>query len=140
MRDGVRAYLLSHGILVVGEAADAPEAFRKVKKLAPDVIVLDVNLPSLDGWEVALRLRQLVPKSNIIAFSIHSSEEYVVKMARSGALGYVMKSQPTSELLCGIRQVFRGGNYFPAGMAASVLAASAKKITPNKKTSLKQSP
>jgi DNA-binding NarL/FixJ family response regulator len=132
VRDGVRSYLLSHGILVVGDASDAPEAFRKVKKLAPDVIVLDVNLPSLDGWEVARRLRSLVPKSSIIAFSIHSSEEYVAKMARSGARGYVMKSQPTSELLEGIRQVFRGKLYFPAGMAGVVPPARSRKITAKK--------
>jgi DNA-binding NarL/FixJ family response regulator len=116
VRDGVRSYLTSHGMSVEGEASDASEALRKVKKLAPDVIVLDVNLPSLNGWELAARLRRLVPRSRIIAFSIHSSEEYVVRMARCGAQGYVMKSQPTSELLAGIRQVFLGERYFSAGM------------------------
>ncbi len=119
VRDGVRAFLTSCAIEVVGEASDAPEAFRKVKKIAPDVIVLDVNLPSMDGWEVAGSLRRLVPKSKIIAFSIHSSEEYVVRMARCGASGYVMKSQPTSELLDAVRQVFGGGRYFPAGMTVA---------------------
>lgn len=118
VRDGVRAYLTSHGMVVDGEASDAPEALRKVKELAPDVIVLDVNLPSMDGWELARRLRRLVPKSGIIAFSIHSSEEYVLKMARCGARGYVMKSQPTALLLEGIRRVFRGERYFPCGMPA----------------------
>jgi len=126
VRDGVRAFLTSCALEVVGEASDAPEAFRKVKKIAPDVIILDVNLPSMDGWEVAASLRRLVPKSRIIAFSIHSSEEYVVRMARSGARGYVMKSQPTSELLDAIRQVFEGGRYFPAGMHDGCLARGAK--------------
>ncbi|HCC46587.1 MAG TPA: hypothetical protein DEQ38_00470 [Elusimicrobia bacterium] len=122
VREGVRTYLASREIEVVGEAADAPEAFRKVGKLAPEVIVLDVNLPSMVGWEVADNLRRLVPKSRIIAFSIHSSEEYVVRMARSGARGYVMKSQPTSELYDAIRQVSQGGLYFPAGMSEAVPA------------------
>ena len=126
VRDGVRSYLASRDIAVVGEAADAPEALRKVKKLSPDVIVLDVNLPSMVGWEVALCLRRLVPKSRIIAFSIHSSEEYVVKMAQTGARGYVMKSQPTSELLEAIKQVSLGGRYFPAGMTDAMLAAAPK--------------
>ncbi len=126
VREGVRAYLTSRGVAVVGEASDAPEALHKVKKLAPDVIVLDVNLPSMDGWEVALSLRRLVPKSKIVAFSIHSSEEYVVRMARNGAQGYVMKEQPTAELLEAIKQVFRGGLYFPAGMTEAILAPSSK--------------
>ena len=131
VREGVRTYLASREIEVVGEAADAPEAFRKVGKLAPEVIVLDVNLPSMVGWEVADNLRRLVPKSRIIAFSIHSSEEYVVRMARSGARGYVMKSQPTSELFDAIVQVSRGGLYFPAGMDQAVPAG---KKSPRKKT------
>ena len=120
--EGVRSYLTSRSIAVVGEASDAKEALRKVKKLAPDVIVLDVNLPLMDGGELARRLRRLVPKSKLIAFSIHSSEEYVVRMARCGVQGYVMKDQPTSELLDAIRQVSRGGLHFPAGMTDALLA------------------
>ena len=124
VRDGVRTYLASRDIAVVGEASDAPEALRKVKKLAPDVIVLDVNLPSMDGWELALLLRRLVPKSKLVAFSIHSSEEYVVMMARCGARGYVTKDQPTAELLKAIKQVARGGLHFPAGMTDAWSALS----------------
>ncbi|MFA6434990.1 MAG: response regulator transcription factor [Elusimicrobiales bacterium] len=124
VREGVRSYLSGHAISVVGEAADAPEAVRKIKKLAPDVIVLDINLPSLDGGELARRLRRLVPKSRIIAFSIHSSEEYVVRMARCGVQGYVMKDQPTAELLDAIRQVSNGGLHFPTGMAGAILACA----------------
>ncbi|MCX5793050.1 MAG: response regulator transcription factor [Elusimicrobia bacterium] len=133
VRDGVRSYLASRDITVAGEAADAPEALRKVKKLAPDVIVLDVNLPSMVGWEVASRLRRLVPGSKIIAFSIHSSKEYVERMALSGARGYVMKSQPTSELFDAIKQVFLGGRYFPAGMSGA-------RMVPAPKARLKKSP
>ncbi|MDD5209122.1 MAG: response regulator transcription factor [Elusimicrobiales bacterium] len=126
VREGVRAYLTSRAISVVGEASDAKETLRKVKKLAPDVIVVDVNLPLMDGGELSRRLRRLVPKSRIIAFSIHSSEEYVVKMARCGVRGYVVKDQPTSELLDAIRQVSQGGLHFPAGMTDAILAPAAK--------------
>lgn len=125
VREGVRSYLISHGILVTGEASDAPEALRKLRLQAPDVIVLDVNLPSMDGGELARRLRRLVPKAGMIAFSIHSSEEYVIRMARCGVRGYVMKDQPTSELLEAIRQVSRGGLHFPSGLADSLLAPAA---------------
>ena len=122
VREGVRAYLCGHGIEVVGQASDSGEALRKAEKLLPEVIVLDVNLPSLDGGELARRLRRRVPKSRIIAFSIHASEEYVVRMARCGARGYVTKDQPTAELLEAIKQVYRGGLHFPAGMTDALLA------------------
>ena len=122
VREGVRTYLTNHSIMVTGEASDAKEALRKVKKLEPDVIVLDVNLPSIDGGELARRLRRLVPNSKLIAFSIHSSEEYVVRMARCGVQGYVTKDQPPVELLQAIKQVFEGGLHFPAGMTDALLA------------------
>jgi DNA-binding NarL/FixJ family response regulator len=126
VREGVRSYLTSRGIVVVGEASDGPEALRKARKLSPDVIVLDVNLPTLDGGELARRLRRLVPRSKLIAFSIHSSEEYVVRMARCGVQGYVIKDQPTAELLDAIIQVSGGGLHFPAGMTDAVLASAPK--------------
>lgn len=122
VREGVRSYLTNHAITVVGEASDANETLRKVKKLAPDVVVLDVNLPSIDGGELARRLRRLVPKTKLIAFSIHSSEEYVVKMARCGVQGYVTKDQPAGDLLEAIKHVFSGGLHFPAGMTDALLA------------------
>ena len=122
VRAGVRSYLTNHSIVVVGEASDAKEALRKVKKAAPEVIVLDVNLPAIDGGELARRLRRLVPKTKLIAFSIHSSEEYVVKMARCGVQGYVTKDQPPVELLEAIKHVHEGGLHFPAGMTDALLA------------------
>ena len=114
VREGVRSYLTSQGsILVVGEAADAKEALRKVKKLMPEIIILDVNLPSLDGGELARRLRLTVPAAKIIGFSVHASQEYVVRMARCGAHGYVMKDAPTTKLVEAIQHVHKGGLYFP---------------------------
>ncbi len=131
VREGVRSYLTGHSIAMVGEASDAKEALRKVKKLAPDVIVLDVNLPGLDGGELARLLRRLVPKTKLLAFSIHSSEAYVVRMARCGVQGYVMKDQPTAELLNAIKHVSQGGLHFPANMAGALLAP-APKSSPDK--------
>jgi two-component system nitrate/nitrite response regulator NarL len=122
VREGVRTYLSNHAITVVGEASDAKEALRKVKKAAPDVIVLDVNLPAIDGGELARRLRRLIPMAKLIAFSIHSSEEYVVKMARCGVQGYVTKDQPPVDLLAAIKTVVQGGLHFPAGMTDALLA------------------
>ncbi len=116
VREGVRSYLVSHDIAVVGEASDADEALRKVKVSTPDVIVLDINLPAVDGGELARRLRRILPKTQLIAFSIHSSEEYVMRMARCGVHGYVTKGQPVGDLLEAIKHVFAGNMSFPPGM------------------------
>ena len=122
VREGVRSYLNNQGsVLVVGEAADADEALRKARKLAPEVIVLDVNLPSLDGGELARKLRQTVPAAKLIAFSVHAGQEYVVRMARCGAHGYVTKDAPTAKLVEAIRHVHQGGLYFPPEMSDAIL-------------------
>lgn len=126
VRAGVRNYLTEYSIAVLGDAGDAKEALRKVKRLAPDVIVLDVNLPNIDGGELTRRLRRLVPKTRLIAFSMHSSEEYVVKMARCGVQGYVTKDQPPGDLLEAIKVVHHGGLYFPAGMTDALLAVASE--------------
>ena len=123
IREGVGSYLISQGsISVVGEAADDKEALRKLKKVGPDVIVLDINLPGVDGGELAKRLRQMVPRAKLIAFSVHAGQEYVVRMARCGAHGYVTKDAPTAKLIEAIERVHRGGLSFPPGMSDAILA------------------
>ncbi len=127
VREGVGSFLRSHGISVVGGASDGKEALRKIKKLDPDVVVLDINLPLMDGGELARRLRQAVPRTKLIAFSIHSSEAYVVRMSRCGVQGYVVKDQPTGELLAAIKDVFQGKTHFPAGMPEAQISPASKK-------------
>lgn len=126
VREGVRFYLTGEGVEVVGEAADDAEALRKLKKVEPDVIILDIGLPGLDGGELAKRLRVTAPRAKLIAFSIHSSQEYVVRMARCGVHGYVMKDTPTAKLLEAISRVHKGGLYFPPGMTDAILAPASK--------------
>ncbi len=127
VREGVRSYLTSQGsISVVGEASDDAEALRKLKKARPDVILLDINLPAMNGGELARRLRQTVPRAKIIAFSIHAGQEYVVRMARSGVHGYVMKDTPTAKLVEAIHHVHQGGLYFPPNMSDAILAPELK--------------
>lgn len=118
LRLGVRAYLTSRSIEVVAEAADAKDALRKAKALGPDVIVLDVNMPVMDGGKLALRLRSLLAGTKLVAFSMHSGREYVDRMKRCGVHGYVTKDRPTAELLEAIRSVFAGRTHFPKGGSA----------------------
>jgi DNA-binding NarL/FixJ family response regulator len=123
VREGVRTCLAGQpGFSVVGEASDDKEALRKLRAAAPDVVILDISLPGLDGGELARRLRQTVAGLKIIVFSIHASQEYVVRMARCGAHGYVMKDGPSAKLIEAVRHVHGGGLYFPPGMSDAILA------------------
>ncbi|MCX5786936.1 MAG: response regulator transcription factor [Elusimicrobia bacterium] len=127
VREGVRSYLTKQGsITVVGEAGSDAEALRKVKKAAPDVVLLDITLPASDGGELARRLRPAAPRAKIIAFSIHSSQEYVVRMARCGVHGYVTKDKPTAKVVEAIHHVYKGGLYFPPDMSDAILAPGPK--------------
>lgn len=137
IREGVSSYLAARGpISVVGEASDDKEAVRKLKNLAPDVVVLDVSLPGLDGGELAKRLRETLPGVKLIAFSIHASQEYVVRMARCGVHGYVMKDMPTSKLIEAIERVHAGGLFFPPGMTDAILAPGSKSSSDESKGTL----
>ena len=98
----------------------------KLKTLAPDVVVLDLNLPAMNGGELARRLRQAVPRAKLIAFSIHADPEHVVQMARSGVHGYLMKDAPTAKLVEAIHLVHGGGLSFPSGMSDALLAPELK--------------
>lgn len=134
--EGVRSYLTAERVEVVGEAADDAEALRKLKKVSADVIILDISLPGLDGGELAKRLRVTAPRAKLIAFSIHSSQEYVVRMARCGVHGYVMKDTPTAKLLEAISRVHKGGLYFPPGMTDAILAPGSKPASGEQNTVL----
>lgn len=127
VREGVRSFLTHQGsVSVIGEASDDVEALRKLKKVRPDVILLDVSLPTMNGGELARRLRKLVPRAKIVAFSIHASQEYVVRMARCGVHGYVMKDMPSVKILEAIHHVHQGGLYFPPDMSDAILSPGGK--------------
>lgn len=137
VRAGIRSYLAGdESAAVVGEAADDAQALRRIKKAAPDVVVLDINLPGVDGGTLARRLRQTAPEAKLIAFSIHSSEEYVVRMARCGVHGYVTKDAPTAKLLEAIQFVHRGGLDFPPAMADALLAPEIESASSEEKGAL----
>ena len=82
LRAGVRSCLADDSISIVGEASNGDEALRKAKRLSPHVIILESDLPSIEGGELTRRLRQVVSKAKIVAFSAQAKQAYVVRMAR----------------------------------------------------------
>ena len=110
LRDGVRALLERQPDLeVVGEASDGHAAVEAVARLDPDVVVMDVAMPGLGGLEAAIELRKRGARAKVLVLSQHDDAEYVRRLVRAGAAGYVLKRSAGAELASSIRAVHRGG-------------------------------
>jgi len=113
----------------VGEVSDGLEAVRKVEELQPDLIVLDIGLPSLNGIEAARRIRKLSPESKILFVSQESSADVVQEALVTGAHGYVVKSHAGSELLPAVKAVLEAKRFISASLANHFLVATTLSTT-----------
>jgi DNA-binding NarL/FixJ family response regulator len=98
-------------LLVVGEASDGIEAVQKAEELQPDLILLDIGLPFLNGIEAARRIRKLSPESKIVFVSQESSADVIEEAMNSGAMGYVIKAHAASELLAAMEAAGQGRKF-----------------------------
>jgi len=107
---------------VVGEAADGVAAVEQCLALRPDVAVIDISMPRLNGIEVVRRLRAELPDTRVLVLTMHEEAEYVLQVVRAGANGYLLKDSATADLLAAVRTLHAGQAYFGPN-AARVLAA-----------------
>jgi DNA-binding NarL/FixJ family response regulator len=121
MRDGLRAVLEKAGVNVVGEAANGHEAIAEVKRLLPDVVVVDIAMPELNGIDATRRLTAELPGIKVIALSMNSDRRYVIAMLQAGAAGYLLKNAASDELLNALAVVTRGQTYLSPAIAGSVV-------------------
>jgi len=122
VRQGIRALLeRADDIEVVGEAADGQEAIELVQRLAPDVLVMDIAMPRLNGTLATQRILALGVATQVVILSMHSDETLVRRTLRSGARGYLLKRSVTEELLLAVHAVSRGEVYLSSAISASIL-------------------
>jgi DNA-binding NarL/FixJ family response regulator len=113
VREGIRSSLLRHpSIQIAGEAADGNEAVRKAKRLCPDVVLMDLNMPGMSGLEATPLIRKHCPDTRVIALTVHDNKEYLFRILRSGASGYVLKDTSPDELFKAIEAVSQGQAFF----------------------------
>jgi DNA-binding NarL/FixJ family response regulator len=105
---------------VVAEAADGQEAIQAVRKLEPDVAVIDLSMPQIDGLEVINRLHPEFPDLPIIVLTMHAENQYVVRAIESGAMGYITKQSAPEHLVDAIRKVHGGARYLTADAAEAL--------------------
>ena len=109
------------GLQIVGEVSDGLEAIRQAERLQPDLILVDIGLPTLNGIEAARRIHKLVPECKILFLSQESSADVVQEAFDSGALGYVVKAHAGSELLAAVEAVCLGRRFVSSGVSALAL-------------------
>ena len=122
LRDGIRALVGLHDDLkIVGEASDGREAIEKVHKLAPDVVIMDIAIPGMDGLEVTRRIKKKNPNIQVLVLTQHDNKEYVLSAIKAGAAGYMPKKAMSSELISAIRAVHGGDSYLYPSAAVELM-------------------
>lgn len=122
VREGILALLQAEpGIRVCGEATNGHEAISKTLRLKPDVVVLDIGLPEISGLAAARRISVDAPKTQILIFTLHDSEQVLREVIESGARGYVLKSDAGRDLLRAIRALSRGTTFFSPRVSEAML-------------------
>ena len=122
VREGLRQLLNGQRDMeVAGEAEDGRQALEKVKSFHPDVILLDIAMPHLNGLEVISLIKEAAPETQVVVLSMHSKETYVQQVLSSGALGYVLKASPSTDILEAIRMAHRDEYFLSSRLKAEVI-------------------
>src|SRR6266545_5109998 len=110
-REGLKGLLTSHEFTVVAEAGDGQEGVRLARKHQPDLALVDITMPGLNGVDATRELLRAAPKCKVVVLTMHKDSPYVAAALRAGARGYVLKTQPAAELLKALREVAKGDVY-----------------------------
>ncbi len=122
MRDGIRALFgLYDDLEIVGEVSEGKEAIEKARELVPDVVIMDIAMPGMDGLEAARRIRKKNPKVKVLVLTQHDNREYILSAIKAGAAGYVPKRAVGSELVSALRAVHMGDSFLYPSAATALI-------------------
>ncbi len=121
--DGIRSCLETYAhIDVIGEARNGHEALQLAAELKPDIVLMDINMPELNGLDATELFKERMPEIKLLILSMHDNREYISSALRYGARGYVLKDVPSQEIVTAIEAVHRGGTYFSSGVSEILLS------------------
>lgn len=122
VRKGLRLLLDGQpDIEVVGEAANGREAVEQVEQLRPDIVLMDITMPELNGIEATVRIKKSLPEINILALTMYTNEEYIYQLLNAGASGYLDKNTAPTELLSAIKAVHRGDSFLSPTISKTII-------------------
>lgn len=133
VRDGIKALLsVIPNVAVVGEAENGAHAMEMIEQCKPDLLLVDINLPDINGLVLTRQLRERHPLLQVLVLSMHDSKEYVSESLRAGASGYVLKNSPSREIVAAIEAIANGGTFYSAEIAQKLLLddGSSSELTP----------
>lgn len=129
MREGLRLLIHSHNDMeVIGEAPDGTEAVRLVRQLLPDVVVMDISMPGLNGLQATKKLKECCPQSRVLILTRHSDDGFVKQLLSAGASGYALKLSTGEELMRAIRTVAAGDSYLDPTVAGKVMRSFSRTV------------
>ena len=121
--EGLRALLEQEGFEIVGQANDGLAALELVGRLKPDVAIMDIAMPSLNGVDTARQIARVSPDTRIILLTVHEENQYVVEALRAGVSGYIVKTKAARDLVQAIQDVARGAVYLSPGLSHAAVKA-----------------
>jgi DNA-binding NarL/FixJ family response regulator len=124
LREGVAALLQEGGFEIIGEAADGHEAIRLARALAPDIAVLDISMPLLNGIDAAREIVHVSPTTRAVMLTVHAEQDYLLAALRAGAHGYVTKTQAATDLIQALEEAMRGQVHLSPAVASLVADAA----------------
>ena len=122
LRDSLRRSMEENGFDVVGEAGDGAEAVQLAQELRPDVVLMDVSMPNLDGVEATRQITRLVPEAQVVMLTMHADGEVMARAIQAGAIGYLVKDCAIADVISAVRMAASGESVLSPDLALSMLA------------------